>query len=273
MRLRRSIGAPVAAMVGDPDVLAYAAAVVANGGTVSTARYPILTAFIGAEKAAGLWALTDDYMGLLGENATQALTSLKQRRLATVSGTPTFTADRGYAFNGTDNHVDTGFVPGTHAVAMTATSIHAEAYEITNVNAANATTLGCNSGSNRTIGVRPRDGSTAQGFGGSAVGTFTLSSADSRGLTQMGRNGSLVTDCYGAKNGVDLTRSVDPAGVGASLPSHSFFIGAANNSGTAGQRRAGSVAYVAWGAALSQSQRLARYTNVQAWATAVGANV
>ena len=256
----------------DKDVVLWRDAVVANGGSVSLDRLIIVDQFVFSEKDAGLWGLTDDYWGFWAENAIQALTSLKQRRLATAVNVPTFTANRDYTTNGTTSYVNLVFVPSTNALSMTTDSVHAEIYERTNVTAS-ASAMGASSGSNRSINLGPRIGGNAVGGGNSADGTFTLPAADSRGLTQLGRNGALTTNAYGAKNGVDMTRTVTPAAVGASLSAHAIFVGALNNAGTPIGFRASSYGYASAGAALSGAQRLARYTNVQAWATSVGANV
>jgi len=257
----------------DADALLWSDAVITNGGTVSAGRLTIVSAFVSGEKASGAWALTDDYWGLWAENEAQALTSLKQRRLATAVAAPTFTADRGYDFNGTTQYIDTGFVPSTHAVAMTLDSVHAEIYERTNLSDGNNISFGGGSGSNRSVAVAPRAAGACRGFSNSSFAAFTLPAADSRGLTQMGRNGAATTDAYGAKNGVDMTRTSAPTALGASLPAHSFYIGGFNSAGTLVSTRAASVGFAAAGAALSQTQRLARYNAVQAWAAAVGANV
>jgi hypothetical protein len=251
---------------------AWVASVVANGGTVSAGRAVIVGTFIAAERASGAWDLTDDYWGLWAENLAQALTSLKQRRLAVATNSPTFTTDRGYAFNGTTQYIDTGFIPLTHAAVMTATSIHLEVYERAELSA-NTYAAGVINSLSRAITMRPRAAGNAFVQAGSAAATFTLPSASSLGLTQGGRNGAAVTDVYGSKNGVSMTRTVDPAAVGVSLPANSIFLGAYNNVGTAAGFRAASIGFSAVGAALSQAQRLARYNAVQAWATSVGANV
>lgn len=250
----------------------WASAVAAAGGTVSSGRFAVVATFIAAEMVSGAWWRTDDYHGLWGENAAQSLTSIKQRRLATATNSPTFTADRGYTCDGVTNYIDTGFVPSTHAVAMTLNSAHAEVYERTNVNST-ASSLGVNSGSNRAIAVFPRDTGTVKvaANGGGAV--YTLASGTSMGLTQFGRNGATTADVYGAKNGVDLVQTSPHTALGASLPSNSFYIGGTNLSGALSFPRAASVGFVAYGAALSGAQRLARYNAVQAWATAVGAQV
>jgi hypothetical protein len=258
----------------DADVLAWRDAVVANGGSVSLARLIVVDQFVFSEKASGTWSLTDDYLGLWAENAAQALTSLKQRRLATVINSPTFTPDRDYAFDGSTNYIDTGFVPGTHAIAMSVSSIHAEIYERTNFNgASNVTGLGVNSGTNQTIRIITRNNPQALGYAGGQSATFTLPSITSLGLTQIGRFSSTPADVYGCKNGVAMTRTVDPGAVGTSLPSHSLFVGGLNSLGAYAFGRATLVGFAAWGAALSSGQCLARYNAVQVWATSVGAQV
>src|SRR5437867_4055038 len=81
-------------------------AVVANGGSVSSARYELVATLIEASMACGHWWRTDDIALLVAENTTSALTTLKRRALMTVAAAPTFTTDRGYAFNGTSQYID-----------------------------------------------------------------------------------------------------------------------------------------------------------------------
>ncbi len=251
---------------------AWADAVRRAGGSVSANRLAVVRTFVAAERASGAWDLTDDYWVLWAENATQALTSLKQRRLATAVNTPTFTADRQYTFDGATNYINTGFIPGMHGLVMSATSVHLEVYERTDVNANNVS-VGVNSTVNRGLVVRPRTGSNALLLSNSASATYTLPASTSLRLTQAGRAGSLPTDAYGAKDGVSMARTVDAAAVGASLPVDALFIGCTNTSGTPGSFRAASIGFVSIGAALSGAQRLARSNAVQACATSVGANV
>jgi hypothetical protein len=256
----------------DANVLSWRDAVVANGGSVSLARLIVVDQFVFSEKASGNWTLTDDYLGLWAENAPQALTSLKQRRLASAVNSPVFTADRQYAFDGSTSYIDTGFVPSTHALSMTADSLHAEVYERSNLSGS-TTSMGTNSGSARQIRILTRNGSGATGYANCNPATFTLPSNSSLGLTQIGRSGSALTDAYGAKNGGAMTRTADPSGIGPSLPAHSLYIGGFNNQGTFANWRACTVGFAAWGAALAGGQCLARYNAVQAWATSVGAQV
>ena len=256
----------------DSDCLLWVNAVVTNGGSVSVFRSIIVSNFIRAEKASGAWFLTDDYWGLWGENEIQALTSIKQLRLATAVNSPVFTADRGYATDGATNYIDTLFVPSTHSLLLTPTSNHIEIYERSSTNV-NAYSCGANSTVSRLINLRTRFSSSFYVSAVSASGGFLLPVLDSKGLTQGGRDGTLVSNVYGNKNGVDASVNVVPASVGTTLPIVSILIGCYNNAGVAAGFRNSSFGYMSCGAALSVSQRLTRYQNVQAWATAVGAQV
>jgi hypothetical protein len=254
----------------DPDVLLWRDAVVTNGGTVSAVRLSVVDTFIRAEKASGTWTLTDDYWGFWAENAVQALTSLKQRRLATAVNSPTFTANAGYAFDGTTNYLNTGFIPSSHAVAMTATNARSAVYERTNV-ATSRYSLGVVVAGNRSLTVAPRvSGVVANGNAMSSNIAYDLPSADSRGLLSVGRDGSATP---GHKNGVVLVGTNTPTLSALGLPDLAIFVGGYNAAGVVTTPRACSVGFVCWGAAMSDAQNLAQYNAVQAFATAVGAQV
>lgn len=253
----------------DLDALLWRNAVVANGGTVSAGRLDIVSAFIVTEKASGCWALTDDYWGFWAENEIQALTSLKQRRLATAVNSPTFTADRGYAFNGTTQYLDTGFIPSTHAVAMTGTNLRIGVYERTNVGA-NGVAAGAYNSVTQSVMLTPRiSGNITRARLNSSDGETGATITDSRGLKAAQRNGT----AYAAyNNGSPLALST-PSSTGSNLPTVDIYIGAYNNAGSAAGFRAVSTGFAVVGGPLSDAQELAQYNAVQAWATAVGAQV
>lgn len=256
---------------GGNDGAAWAAAVVANAGTVSAGRLAVVNTFIAAEKDAGTWALTDDYWVFWAENVPQALTSLKQRRLAVPVSAPSFTTDRDYTFNGTVNYIDTGFIPSAHAVAMATDNCRIAAYERTNVSATGYA-AGAHSSTSRSVRVGPRSTTPVVLAGAMyAVAQYTLSVVDSRGFTSASRSPGSVPAVY--KNGAALVQSVAPGSFGSGLPSHQLFIGAFNNAGAVAGWRAAAEGFVCLGAALSAAQELSQHSNVQAWATAVGANV
>lgn len=254
----------------DGDVLAWRNAVIANGGFVSSPRLAIISAFVRAEKASGAWAKLDDAWLLVAENETQALVSLKQRRLATAVNAPTFTADAGYAFNGTTQYINTGFIPATHAVAMTGSDMRAAAYERANV-ASQGSNIGVLDGTD--INIRLRGRSTSDTIAGSLSGALVGGSAvlDSRGYSAVSRSGSADLSFYrnGAAHG-----TATPGTSTTTLPGREAYIGCNNNAGVAAGFRAATIGYAALGASLTAAQELAEYNALQSFMTAAnGAQV
>ena len=97
----------------DADTTLWVAAVVTNGGTVSTPRQTLVDDLIVDLKAAGLWTITDRLWILAAENAATAQVDLKARANFTLVNAPSFSADHGYAGNGTTSYIDTSFTPST----------------------------------------------------------------------------------------------------------------------------------------------------------------
>lgn len=110
----------VAAMAGaaapapdiDTDATAWKSAVVTAGGTVSDTRLGLVSDLIGSLKTAGVWAKLDRLWLFAAENTQSATIDLAARISATPTGSPTFTADRGYT-GSTSAYLDTGFNPST----------------------------------------------------------------------------------------------------------------------------------------------------------------
>jgi len=259
--------------VTDADAILWIAAVVTNGGTVSASRGYVVESFIVAEKAAGTWALSDDYWGLWGENAAQALTSLKQRRLATVVATTTFAADRGYTGDAVSGYINTGFTPSTNAVAASTANIGMGVYVRTDVGISSQAAAGGSSSSNRIFRINMRSGTTLACAINTSSTTFTLPAATDLGYTTISRKGALATDTAAYKNGAALVRLGTPVNVGTSLPGYPLAILAHNNAGTVSGFCGAQIGFVRFGAALTAAQELAQYNNVQSWATAIGAQV
>lgn len=247
----------------------WADAVRGNGGTVSDARFSLVNALVAALKTAGVWPLTDDILLLAAESATQALTSIKQRRLATAVNSPTFTTDRDYTFNGSTNYIDMAFIPSLHAVAMTGGDMRIATYERTNINAGYSAGLSTSS-TNRNLLMRARSAGNFQAMVNSAQ--ITVASANSQGLTTASRTAAGVFELW--QNGASLGTQV-PASNAALLPNGNVYVGARNNTVTpaADTFRAASIALVLVGASLSAAQELAAYTAIQAHMTAIGAQV
>lgn len=252
----------------DPDVVSWAAQVVTNGGTVSEARKIVVSIFVRAEKVSGAWALTDDYWALWGENAIQSLVSLKQRRLAVATNSPTFTADRGYVFDGVTNYINTQFVPSTHGIMLSGTEQRISVYERTNLDMAGYS-AGAYTSATARIDITARTGGAFL-TGRLNSGAAKFSNSDSRGYHAVSRTAGGTT-MKGFKNGVALTDITDLT-VGTGEATAAVFIGCINV-GFASTFRSCSAGFVSVGAPLSIAQELAAYNAVQAWATAIGANV
>ena len=255
----------------DVDVNAWVSAVRLAGGAISSARLLLINNLVTNLKSAGVWGLTDDIWLLAAENAVQALISLKQLRTATAVNSPTFTTDRGYTFNGTTNYINTGFIPGTHAVVMTGTNLRAGTYETTNLSGS-STSIGAVNFSTQCINIIPRNPTDLYGvqLDNQATGTSGTSVTDSRGLFAGSRN---VTDIVGYKNGNLITPAA--AGIlGSVLPTATIYIGAyQNNAGAAANFRGATEALGFVGASLTATQELIFYNVIQAHMTAIGANV
>lgn len=248
------------------DGMQWARAISSAGGRVSFRRQVLVSRLVRRLKAAGTWALHDDIFLHAAENEVQALTSLKQRRLGSAVDAPTFTADRGYAFNGTSQYADTGFIADTHKVAMTGSDMRVSAYERTNVNSTGYT-AGALTGSTSNIRIRSRNGANAEGNLNSNA--LSAANADSRGMVAFSRTAAGVFE--GFYRGASIGTTVPSTGT--SLPTHSFYIGAQNNAGTAAGFRAALIALATVGASFSAAQEAAEYVIWQDYLTAIGAQI
>src|SRR5262245_61114005 len=100
----------------DGDANAWAQFVVLSGGTVSTARLNLVGTLIQGLKADGIWTKLDLLYLYAAENTISARVDIVRRTLPGIVGSPTFTADRGYAGTDVDpatNYLGTGFNAST----------------------------------------------------------------------------------------------------------------------------------------------------------------
>jgi hypothetical protein len=119
-------------VVLDSSVINWINAVIANGGTVSSARRTLVNTMVVGMKADGVWAKLDGLWIFAGENTPSALTDMVATRLAsTAVSAPAFTIDRGYTGNGTANFVDTTWNPVTNAVNFSNNSAHWSVWSLT----------------------------------------------------------------------------------------------------------------------------------------------
>jgi len=252
----------------DPDAARWIATV--GPASVSGARGRLISDTIRSLKAGvNPWRDIDYLLVMTAENTASALVDWKSRKTATEVAAPTFTADRGYAFNGTTQYLASNFTPSTDCAAATGTSFSGGAYERTDLAATTANIGAANSG---TQGFRliPRNVSlVTQAILNAATVTLAAAVTDSRGLTMASTNG---TTGGGYKNGVGLDTPVLVT-PGTALTSRSLYIGAHNSNGTAANFRASTLGYAVFGANLTAAQQLAFYNTMQTLMVTLGANV
>lgn len=261
--------------------IAAAAAVAAwadAAGGASDERRGHLLNLVTRSMDIGHWASTDDIALLTGENEAQALTTLKGRRLMTAVNGPTFIIDRGYAFDGITQYIDSGFVASTMAQSMTPGNVRAGVYERTNVGA-NSHAFGAvaTTGTQTGIVLRPRSATDVTNVQmASSVNTTSLSGiTDSRGLTAQSRSGG-ATSVQSVKNGAALADVTGLTVNNTQIPDNPFFIGAAcSTTRTPSFPRASTIGAAEWGAPLpgGTAAEVAWYAALQAFMTAIGANV
>ena len=103
-------------MAADLDALAWQTAVVGAGGTVSGTQLSYVSTLIAGLKADEAWAKLDRLWLYASESATQASIDLVARATHTLIGSPTFTANHGYAGDGSAAYIDTVYKPSVNAI-------------------------------------------------------------------------------------------------------------------------------------------------------------
>jgi hypothetical protein len=267
-----SAGGGDVVVADDPDAVLWFAAV----GTVGAAQRARVNTLFAALKAAGSFAKADDYWLLVAENTTQALTSLKQRRLAVAVASPVFAVGLGYTFDVTlAPYIDTGFIPFTHATVSTGDSIRFAVYlRAPDGLATGGFVAGSRVSGGRSIRLRPlpasflpdtNDVNTAFALPGGATG--------SKGYAAGSRSDATVASKKAYLNGVPLVRTVDATATSAIASNLSIYIGGVNLNGVMSQPTTCTLGFLTHGAPLTDPQELAEYQAIQAYMVAWGAGV
>ena len=253
----------------DPATLAFVAAVVAAGGSVSAGRRALINQTIATLKASGDWNNIDDLMVYAAENQAQALVSWKLNLVGTPVNSPVFTADRCVITDGVTQYVDTGFAPSTMATRMTGTDQTIGVYEVTNLNTGSAA-AGVTVTSSAGLRITPLLGANVQAEANYSVTTFATTPAnDGRGLSCAYRTGAPL---YGAaKNGISLG-TTSPAISTSSLMAGSVFIGGVNIGGALSTARATNCGFAVLGKS-AVALSVSFYNTMQAHMTAIGGAV
>lgn len=251
----------------DQDAARWIATV--GQANVSQGRGRLVSDTIRQLKAANVWADLDFLPVLAAENTASALVDWKARKVMTAPVAPTFTADGGYAFNGSTQYINTGFVPSTDCVAATGTSFMLGAYERTDVTIVSRA-MGALVSTAQSAILTPRNSANAQaGLNATSVAVVT-GLTDSRGLTVAQTNG---TNGTGYKNGV-VGASPALTTPGSSLVNIALFLGGYNQAGALTSARACSLGYCLFGRnGWTATQHASFYAIMQRYMTRLGANV
>jgi hypothetical protein len=230
---------------------------------------------IRALKREGVWFSLDLLQVYCAGDAAAALLNWVKpgSNTATVgAGSPTFTPNLGYTFNGTTDYLNTNFTPNTHGVAMKGgapVNMMGAAYERTNISSGSYALAGQNA-TGQSFSLRPRGSSNLMAIGVNCSATTMGSITDSRGLTVAQREADDTISVF--KNGALSTTNgtVQSASVLSSQP---LYVAARNNNSTADSFRASTIGAVAAGARLNPGQHLGFYNALQSYMTDLGANV
>ena len=245
----------------DAATTAWVNAVVANGGTVSTARKGVVDNLISDLKADGVWTKLDRLWLFAAENSQTALTDLKGLALATTSGSPAFSADDGYTFDNTSKCINTGFNPATAGGSYTQNSAHISVWPATPNN------WGLMGNYDGAQGIEVTYNVTQwQIFGpNDSTAPVNTGASTTTGLVILTRTASNARGLY-----VNGSSAYSDAVVSTGIASTSFFVGATSNLGTILHPTAGQIAAASIGAGLNATETANLYTRLRAYMTAVG---
>jgi len=236
------------------------------------ARKRLINALIVSLKSSGVWSLLDSLYILAAADSQAARVDWKRPSVtATVTNSPTFTADRGYAFDGSTNYLNTNFTPSTNAVAMTGTDILMGLREFSNVASSTTGMGGADSTSGRSLLFTPR------GSGGQFQGRLNCATTTSAGATTATSQCLLIlqrpnnTNLIGYKQGAAVAAEQALLGtVVSTLGTQPIYVGCLNSNGSPTSYRANSVSVAMLGASWSASQHVSANTAIEAYLTAVG---
>ncbi|HEX5184237.1 MAG TPA: hypothetical protein VFW19_13955 [Allosphingosinicella sp.] len=248
--------AVVAAMVNPPD----------------DARKQLIDDLVGALKSGAtsgsdIWAKLDLLYILAAADQQAALLDWKGGGFdGAITGTGTFTADRGWQGDGASGYIDTGFNPTTAPAPNYAlNSAHIWLWSRTSGQDSTANDMGASS--QLEMGVRSSSDSANftinSSIGGIGHQNVVLSQIDGSGLFMLNRSGNSTEEAY--RNGVPLTFT-SGARTSSGIPNSNITIGMKDGQFSLRQFAAAGV-----GGSLNAAEALDLYNALQAYMTGVGA--
>lgn len=208
------------------------------------------------------------------DSATYLLNICSSSFTLTANGTGTFTANQGYAGNGSTGFLNTGYVAssGTFGNSINA---HLGVYIRTNrTTNANTVAVGGNGSSGPYLYIQPRQGSNV---GWSVNGNNTqfpvFANTTAQGSWSAIRaSSSSQSNMYLNGSSTSFSGAISNANSGTVLGVN-LYIGAQNNNGTAAQFSNDQIAAVWYGSTISAANALLLRTRINNFMTAYGTNV
>lgn len=200
------------------------------------------------------------------DTTTDAKLNLVQNNFnLTANGTCTFTANQGYACDGSTGYFATGFTPSVAGGAMTATSAHLGACVFTSrTTVHNYVEIGAQSGVYSYIDPLETTGTGSFDLQSTAFPSTTVSNA--QGNWTITRASSAGTTIY--LNGTSINTPTD---AGGALVSHSITVGAFDDGGTIDDFSTDQIGAAYGGGALTGTQVSNVYSRLHTFFSAVGA--
>lgn len=272
-------GAPV---VGTPDIgayeLNYSAATDADINALvgamttppTTGRKTLIDNFVYSLKVSGAWYELDCLWMLAAADSQAGYLNWKKpaaNNLAPVAS-PTFTADRGVAGNGSTSYINSNFNPGDGGTyKFTRNNACYGVWNLTSTAAAATTDVGGYISS----GTRLRSFNTGGVVGGTLNAVSNASStntvSDATGHTAVRRNVSTTIDIF--KNGASLDSGISSSS--ATLPNIGIYLCGHNVNGTLTNASSRQIAACHYGAYLNDTQMASLYNGMRMYLQELGA--
>lgn len=232
----------------------------------TTARKAQINTLIVSLKAAGVWAKLDALYLMAAADAQAARRNwIADAFNLTAVSSPTFTADRGYAGDGSAARLGTGFIPSTAGGVMTVNSAHLSIWDRTSRAAAGQVQAGAlNASTGTQIASRYTGNVTIAGVNDAA--SANLASSNSDGHFLVNRSGASSREIY--RNGASVGSYTQ---VSVSLPPIEMYLLCRNLTGVAQLLTTDQLAAASVGASLTAGEALSFYNAVNTYLQAVGA--
>lgn len=252
----------------DADAQAYFARL---GTQPDATRKGHINTFIAGLKTDGLWTRFDVlWCPAAVDVETDALLNLKSSSFTlTRVNSPTFTASRGFAGNGSTSYLDTGWDGGTNGSQFSQNSAHAAVYvnaTASDVEDSNRLVFGGLAGvGGTTVGTWRTGGSLGNRINNSTNTSYGSTISTRLGLTTLVRTGSTATEAY--RNSTSIGTGTPTSGSPATMD---FTIGGVNGGTTSPTDER--VAFASLGASFNSTQMSNLYSRLNTFLTAIGAN-